>query len=237
MGLDLGIASVIGSGLGLGGSLFGISSSAKQAKKQMKFQAAMSNSAWSRAVRDMERAGLNPVLAAGSPASTPGGAMGQTPDIGGAITRGASTALQYKAVGTQIKKTAAEAGSAGVQKELDQLMLERLKKNPKLLDTVLTGRATGEGGGVLGSVVGGITSAIDKITAPFHRMNDKRMEDQSARQYRLLRKRREKWLREFNKEQREGKFPVGGNMPGYIDNEGYFNPFDVNRNRVKIRSH
>jgi hypothetical protein len=45
------------------------------AREVMDFQREMSNTAYSRAYKDMLAAGLNPVLAAGSPASTPSGSQ------------------------------------------------------------------------------------------------------------------------------------------------------------------
>lgn len=51
--------------------------SADEAQKNRDFQAALSNSAYTRAMADMRSAGLNPILAyTQGGASTPGGAMG-----------------------------------------------------------------------------------------------------------------------------------------------------------------
>jgi len=138
MAIGLGAAmlgsAAIGGGSSFLGSMFGQSSSAKQAKKQMDFQREMSNTAYTRAVADMRNAGLNPVLAAGSPASTPSGAMGQTPDYGGNISRaasaGANTAMQYKSTKANVAKVTADAKVSEAEAGINKGMLDYYNSLP-----------------------------------------------------------------------------------------------------------
>lgn len=161
-------SSVIGSAAGLAGGLFSNSASAEQAKKQMTFQRYMSNTAYSRAVKDMKRAGLNPVLAAGSPASTPAGAMGQTVNLGDTLSKGAATAIQYRSAKAQVNQIEQDAARIEVGKrdaeleyKLKKDAIDAAEKNPAVYDMLLKGyQQKLVGTGAAGSMVGQVADAI-----------------------------------------------------------------------------
>lgn len=100
------IQSLLGSAVGAAGSYFGTqsqnSANAAQAQAQMDFQRDMSGTAYQRAVQDMQKAGLNPMLAySQGGATTPAGAMAQMQNVLGNATTSGTQAYQTVAQANQ----------------------------------------------------------------------------------------------------------------------------------------
>lgn len=96
----------------IGGDLLGSAAggwfSAREASKNRSFQRDMSNTAYQRAADDLEAAGLNRILALGSPASTPSGAQGamEAPALGttGIAASSAKAAIRQQNAQTSLTR-------------------------------------------------------------------------------------------------------------------------------------
>jgi hypothetical protein len=116
-----------GVGAALGGAaagLFGYKgakeqnvASAQQAQNQMDFQERMSNTAVQRRMADLQKAGINPILAGSKEASSPAGAMAPQFNKAQAALQNASSATAIGQSIAQIQKTMAETAKLGFSKD------------------------------------------------------------------------------------------------------------------------
>lgn len=97
------IPALIGAAGAIGGSMLTNSAQNAASKKQMDFQYYMSNTAYRRAAKDLEKAGLNRILAIGSPASTPQGAQPNFKDLGASFSSGLGAGSSASLASSQAK--------------------------------------------------------------------------------------------------------------------------------------
>jgi len=127
IGTALGVASgMLGGVLGFAGQNATNRANLANAREQMRFQERMSNTAVSRRMADMRRAGINPLLAGQYDASTPAGAMATFGNPGAAAASGFS----------QMGTTANTIATGGKQRELLEIQRELTENKEKITSIV-----------------------------------------------------------------------------------------------------
>ena len=147
------IGPLISAGANLVGGYLQRKSDKKSAADQMRFQERMSNTSYQRAMEDMRKAGLNPILAGKlGGASTPVGAKFTSPNLGSEATKGALNAAQLQSAQSTAKNLDAQArlntqnadyfdkksyGSAVLNaRPMNIFLTEMLERNPEIFDEV-----------------------------------------------------------------------------------------------------
>lgn len=120
------LGGLIGSALGFKGQKDANKQNIALAREQMAFQERMSNSAYQRAMNDMKLAGLNPILAAKQPASTPGGASTR---VESAVGAGINAFNQTNSAIAQQKNLNANTQATNAKQTLDQIRIDAMN-NP-----------------------------------------------------------------------------------------------------------
>jgi len=159
--------------LGIGADIFGASSSASAirdanraneriAKDNRAFQERMSSTAFQRAYKDMKAAGINPILAAGSQASSPGGSTATMQNAGAPFEGIGSKAMANMHSAAQLKLVKQQADKVEADAELTRTQTQKLKDITTPLGDAADVYNRAKGGAMSKDFRAGVQDAIDR---------------------------------------------------------------------------
>ena len=131
--------NILGSVLGFLGQRKANKQNIALSREQMAFQERMSNSAYQRAMKDMKLAGLNPILAAKQPASTPGGSSTRVESALGAGVQAFNNTNSAQAAAAN-QRASAQVNSAKAQRQFainNALYADHLDPKQKAINAAL----------------------------------------------------------------------------------------------------
>jgi hypothetical protein len=132
------VAGLIGTGIELFGGLFSNKKNIDLAREQMAFQREMANTQFQRAAKDLEKAGLNRILALGSPAAAPAGARPTIVNPAQGMANSAANLVLLKQQEKLLKEQVANIGM-NTQKLSAEALRAQAEAGGRALENIITG--------------------------------------------------------------------------------------------------